>query len=113
MRELIKVPNQHPVAIHPPVGPNWPESLAAESPYRPWRAEEPPIYCRHPDSPLLESCEAIDNALLDLQIKDYFGNRLVCSSMELEFLVIGAATLVLSREVHEILCINYGGEADR
>jgi hypothetical protein len=39
MRELIKVTNPHPVAMHPPVGPKWPESLAAGSLDRPWRAE--------------------------------------------------------------------------
>jgi hypothetical protein len=42
MRELIKVPNTHPVAMHPPLGPKWPESLAAGSLGRPWRAEDPP-----------------------------------------------------------------------
>lgn len=41
MRELIKVPNPHPVAMHPPVGPKWPKSLAAGSLDRPWRAEDP------------------------------------------------------------------------
>jgi hypothetical protein len=44
MRQLIKVPNQQPDAIHPPVGPNWPESHAVEALYRPWRAEDTPIY---------------------------------------------------------------------
>ncbi|MCP9772441.1 IS1595 family transposase [Synechococcus sp. Tobar12-5m-g] len=41
MRELIKIPNPHPVAMHSPVGPKWPESLAAGSLDRPWRAEDP------------------------------------------------------------------------
>lgn len=41
MLELIKVPNPHLVATHPPVGPQWPESLVTEPLDRPWRAVDP------------------------------------------------------------------------
>lgn len=41
MRELIKVPNPHPVATIRPAKPVWPGSLAAEPLDRPWRAASP------------------------------------------------------------------------
>jgi len=53
-------------------------------------------------SDILESCEAIDKALLGLQIKDYLGNRLVRSSVEREFTIIGEAVLALSHNAPAI-----------
>jgi len=41
MRELIKVPNPHPVRKPPPSRPVWSESLAAEPLDRPWRHHRP------------------------------------------------------------------------
>jgi transposase-like protein len=41
MRELIKVPNPHPVPTPPPTRPVWPESLTAEPLDRPWRDTYP------------------------------------------------------------------------
>jgi transposase-like protein len=41
MRELIKVPNPHPVAALPPSRPRWPDSLVTETLDRPWRTTDP------------------------------------------------------------------------
>lgn len=41
MRELIKVPNPHPVPLPPPKQPRWPATLAAGPLNRPWRAGNP------------------------------------------------------------------------
>ena len=41
MRELIKIPNPHPVLTRPPAKPQWPGSLVAEPLDRPWRATDP------------------------------------------------------------------------
>jgi uncharacterized protein with HEPN domain len=38
---------------------------------------------------ILESCEAISTALFGMQINDYLSNRLVRSSVEREFTIIG------------------------
>jgi transposase-like protein len=42
MRELIKVPNPHPVLTPPLTRPRWPESLVAEPLDRPWRDTDHP-----------------------------------------------------------------------
>ena len=44
---------------------------------------------------ILESCEAISTALSGMQIDDYLSNRLVRSSVEREFNIIGEAVLAL------------------
>lgn len=41
MKQLIKVPDPHPVLTPPPTRPVWPESLAAEPLDRPWRDADP------------------------------------------------------------------------
>ena len=45
---------------------------------------------------IIESCDAISTALSDMQIDDYLSNRLVRSSVEREFTIIGEAVLALS-----------------
>ena len=44
---------------------------------------------------ILESCEAIDSALFGLEVEDYLVNRLVRSSVEREFSIIGEVVLAL------------------
>jgi len=46
---------------------------------------------------IIESCDAISTALSDMQIDDYLSNRLVRSSVEREFTIIGEALGQLSR----------------
>ena len=46
---------------------------------------------------ILESCDAISTALFGMKIDDYLSNRLVRSSVEREFTIIGEAVLALSR----------------
>jgi len=45
---------------------------------------------------ILEACEAIDEAIKGLSLDDYLNNRLVRSSVEREFTIIGEAVLALS-----------------
>jgi uncharacterized protein with HEPN domain len=47
---------------------------------------------------ILESCDAIDAATLGMSLEGYVGNRLVRSSVEREFTIIGEAVLALSRK---------------
>ena len=47
---------------------------------------------------ILESCDAISTALSGVQIEDYLNNRLVRSSVEREFTIIGEAVQALSRK---------------
>jgi uncharacterized protein with HEPN domain len=47
---------------------------------------------------ILESCDAISTALSGMQIGDYLSNRLVRSSVEREFIIIGEAVLALSHK---------------
>jgi uncharacterized protein with HEPN domain len=48
-------------------------------------------------SDVLESCDAIDRAVRDLDFEAYTQNRLVRSSVEREFIIIGEAIAALSR----------------
>ena len=52
---------------------------------------------------ILECCEAISTALSGMQIEDYLSNRLVRSSVEIEFTIIGEAVLALSYKAPDIL----------
>jgi len=52
---------------------------------------------------ILECCEAISTALSGMQIEDYLSNRLVRSSVEREFTIIGEAVLALSYKAPDIL----------
>jgi uncharacterized protein with HEPN domain len=47
---------------------------------------------------ILESCDAIDAATSGMSLEGYVGNRLVRSSVEREFTIIGEAVLALSRK---------------
>ena len=51
---------------------------------------------------ILEACDAISTALSGMQIDDYLSNRLVRSSVEREFTIIGEAMLALSRKAPDI-----------
>jgi uncharacterized protein with HEPN domain len=51
---------------------------------------------------ILDSCDAIDAAVSGMEIDDYLGNRLVRSSVEREFTIIGEAVLALSRKAPDI-----------
>jgi hypothetical protein len=51
---------------------------------------------------ILESCEAIDSALFGLEEEDYLVNRLVRSSVEREFTIIGESVLALSRKAPDV-----------
>ena len=42
---------------------------------------------------ILESCDAIDSAIAGMGLSDYLGYRLVRSSVEREFTIIGEAVL--------------------
>ncbi len=46
---------------------------------------------------IIESCNAITGAVSGLQFKDYETNRLVRSSVEREFIIIGEAMVALHR----------------
>ncbi|HEY2955853.1 MAG TPA: HepT-like ribonuclease domain-containing protein [Candidatus Eisenbacteria bacterium] len=48
-------------------------------------------------SDIVESCEAITNAVRGLDLAGYEGNRLVRSSVEREFIIIGEAASALAR----------------
>lgn len=52
---------------------------------------------------IIESCEAIGNAVLNLDLSEYQSNRLVRSSVEREFIIIGEAMVALSRVAPETL----------
>ena len=41
LRELIKIPNPHPVAAPAPMARVWPESLASQPLHHPWRDQNP------------------------------------------------------------------------
>ena len=45
---------------------------------------------------ILESCDAIDAAIADMSLEGYLDSRLVRSSVEREFTIIGEAVLALS-----------------
>lgn len=59
---------------------------------------EPRVYLAN----ILESCDAIDTAVADMQITDYLENRLVRSSVEREFTIIGEAVLALSHKAPDV-----------
>ncbi len=48
-------------------------------------------------SDIIEACDAIDHAVSGLELSDYESNRLVRSSVEREFIIIGEAMSALSR----------------
>ena len=47
---------------------------------------------------ILESCDAIDAAVVGMSLEGYLANRLVRSSVEREFTIIGEAVLALSHK---------------
>jgi uncharacterized protein with HEPN domain len=51
---------------------------------------------------IVESCDAITVAVRDLDLARYQGNRLVRSSVEREFIIIGEAAAALARFAPEI-----------
>ena len=51
---------------------------------------------------ILEPCDVISTALSGMQIDDYLCNRLVRSSVEREFTIIGEAVLALSHKAPDI-----------
>lgn len=50
---------------------------------------------------IVESCDAIEAAIEGLDLEYYLENRLVRSSVEREFIIIGEAIVVLSRKSPE------------
>ena len=57
-------------------------------------------------SDVIEACDAITNAVRGLDLQNYEGNRLVRSSVEREFIIIGEALAALNRLSEEIFaCI--------
>ena len=46
---------------------------------------------------IIESCEAIQSAILNLDLQGYQRNRLVRSSVEREFIIIGEALAAIAR----------------
>lgn len=48
---------------------------------------------------IIEACNAISNAVIDLDLSAYQNNRLVRSSVEREFIIIGEALAALARVV--------------
>ena len=53
-------------------------------------------------SDVIEACDAIANAVQGLDLQDYEGNRLVRSSVEREFIIIGEALAAVNRMSKEI-----------
>ncbi len=53
-------------------------------------------------SDVIEACDAITNAVRGLDLQSYEGNRLVRSSVEREFIIIGEALAALNRMSEEI-----------
>ena len=53
-------------------------------------------------SDIVEACDAITVAIRDLDLARYQGNRLVRSSVEREFIIIGEAAAALARLTPEI-----------
>jgi len=51
---------------------------------------------------ILESCAAIDSAIAGMGLDDYLESRLVRSSVEREFTIIGEAVLALSHKAPEV-----------
>lgn len=51
---------------------------------------------------ILESCDAIDSAIASMRLDDYLKSRLVRSSVEREFTIIGEAVLALSHKAPEV-----------
>lgn len=46
---------------------------------------------------IIEACDAISNAVIDLDLSAYQSNRLIRSSVEREFIIIGEAIAALAR----------------
>lgn len=59
---------------------------------------------------IIESSYAIDTAVAGVQIDDYLGNRLVRSSVEREFTIIGEAVLALSHKAPDIFAAITGAQ---
>ena len=53
-------------------------------------------------SDVIEACDAITSAVRGLDLQNYVGNRLVRSSVEREFIIIGEALAALNRMSKEI-----------
>ena len=53
-------------------------------------------------SDMIEACDAITDAVQGLDLQSYEGNRLVRSSVEREFIIIGEALVALNRMSEEI-----------
>lgn len=61
---------------------------------------------------ILESCDAIENAIKDLDLTEYKGNRLVRSSVEREFIIIGEAIGAIARNSSQIIRFNFKSKAN-
>jgi uncharacterized protein with HEPN domain len=53
-------------------------------------------------SDIVTSCDAIESAVASMALPDYLATRLVRSSVEREFTIIGEAVTVLSRKSPEV-----------
>ena len=62
-------------------------------------------------SDVIEARDAITNAVQGLDLQNYEGNRLVRSSAEREFIIIGEALAALNRMSEEIFAGAFGEEA--
>lgn len=51
---------------------------------------------------ILESCDAVDSAIAGMSLEQYLENRLVRSSVEREFTIIGEAILALSHSAPRV-----------
>lgn len=51
---------------------------------------------------IIESCDAIGDAIAGMDLSSYQGSRLVRSAVEREFIIIGEAMLALSRRAPEL-----------
>jgi uncharacterized protein with HEPN domain len=62
---------------------------------------------------IVESCDAIESAVRGLDLAAYQGNRLVRSSVEREFIIVGEAITALSRLVPNTFERNHACAPDR
>ena len=53
-------------------------------------------------SDIIDSCDAIIDAVKDLDYTAYENSRLVRSAVEREFIIIGEATAAIARFAHEV-----------
>ena len=62
---------------------------------------------------IVESCAAITRAVSDISLAEYRSNRLIRSSVEREFILIGEAMAALARVFTGNLWRHYQGPSDR